>query len=81
MKTYWGVELWLHALTSTLYEGECSVLRTGYLISKEKAPRYPLDKRLGGPQSRSGSGGEMKKSQPLPRIEAVIIPTELPRPS
>jgi hypothetical protein len=31
--------------------------------------RYPLDRRLGGPQSRSGRGGEEKNSQPPPGIE------------
>jgi hypothetical protein len=31
---------------------------------QEKKPRYPLDRRLGGPQSRSGHGGEEKNSQP-----------------
>jgi hypothetical protein len=31
---------------------------------------YPLDRRLGGPQSRSGRGGEEKHSQLLPGIEA-----------
>jgi hypothetical protein len=29
----------------------------------------PLDRRLGGPQSRSGCGGEEKNSQPPPGIE------------
>jgi len=29
-----------------------------------KDPWYPLDRRLGGPQSRSGYGGEEKNSQP-----------------
>jgi hypothetical protein len=29
-----------------------------------KSPWYPLDRRLGGPQSRSGRGGEEKNSQP-----------------
>jgi hypothetical protein len=28
----------------------------------EKNPRYPLYRRLGGPQSRSGHGGEKKKN-------------------
>jgi hypothetical protein len=28
-----------------------------------KSPWYPLDRRLGGPQSRSGYGGEEKNSQ------------------
>jgi len=27
-----------------------------------KSPRYPFDRRLGGPQSRSGLGGKEKKS-------------------
>jgi hypothetical protein len=35
--------------------------------------RYPLDRRLGGPQSRSGHGGEEKNSQPLPGLEPPII--------
>jgi hypothetical protein len=30
---------------------------------------YPLDRRLGGPQSRSGRGVEEKNSQPPPEIE------------
>jgi hypothetical protein len=29
-----------------------------------KGPWDPLDRRLGGPQSRSGRGGEEKNSQP-----------------
>jgi hypothetical protein len=32
------------------------------------SPWYPLDRRLGGPQSRSGRGGEEKNSQSLPGI-------------
>jgi hypothetical protein len=34
-----------------------------------KEPWYPLDRRLGGPQSRSGRGGEEKNSQPPPETE------------
>jgi hypothetical protein len=34
-----------------------------------KEPWYPLDRRLGGPQSRSGHDGEEKNSQPPPGIE------------
>jgi hypothetical protein len=30
------------------------------LYPREKSPRYPLDRRLGGPQSRSGRPGEEK---------------------
>jgi hypothetical protein len=36
-------------------------------------PWYPLDRRLGGPQSRSGRGGEEKNSHPLPGLEPPII--------
>jgi hypothetical protein len=35
--------------------------------------RFPLDRRLGGPQSRSGSGDGEKISKPLPRLEPPII--------
>jgi hypothetical protein len=34
-----------------------------------KSPWYPLDRRLSGPQSRSGRGGEEKNSQPPSEIE------------
>jgi hypothetical protein len=37
------------------------------------APWNPLDRRLGGPQSRSGRGGEDKNSQPLPGLELPIV--------
>jgi hypothetical protein len=51
-----------------------------------KDPGYLIDRRLGGPQSRSGRGGEEKNSQPLPGLEPPIIQpvaqrytTEIPR--
>jgi hypothetical protein len=34
-----------------------------------KNPRYPLDRRLGEPQSRFRHGGEEKNSQPPSGIE------------
>jgi hypothetical protein len=40
---------------------------------KEPLVWYPLDRRLGGPQSRSGRDGEEKNSQPLPGLEPPII--------
>jgi hypothetical protein len=40
-----------------------------HLYPKGKSPWDPLDRRLGGPQSRSGCGGEEKNSQPPPGIE------------
>jgi hypothetical protein len=38
-------------------------------LPQGKGPWYPLDRRLYGTQSRSGSGGEEKNSQPPPEIE------------
>jgi hypothetical protein len=40
-------------------------------LPQGKNPRYPLGRRLGGPQSRSGRGGEEKNSQPPPGIEPL----------
>jgi hypothetical protein len=37
------------------------------------SPWYPLDRRLGGPQSRSGRGGEEKSSQPLLGLKPPIV--------
>jgi hypothetical protein len=50
MKTYLG--------TSALDGGKWSASRP-----QGKILWYPLDRRLGGPQSRSGRGGEEKNSQ------------------
>jgi hypothetical protein len=42
----------------------------GRFIPRERAPpRCPLDRRLGGPQSRSGRGSEENNSKPPPGIE------------
>jgi hypothetical protein len=43
------------------------------LYSQGNSPWYPLDRKLGGPQNRSGRGGEEKNSQPLPRLEPQIM--------
>jgi hypothetical protein len=42
-------------------------------LPQEKSPLYPLDRRLAGPNSRSGHGGKEKNSQPLPELEPPII--------
>jgi hypothetical protein len=42
-----------------------------------KEPWYPLDRRLGGSQSRSGRGGEEKNSQQLPVLEPPSYPGSL----
>jgi hypothetical protein len=41
------------------------------LYPQGKIPCYPLDRRLGGLQSRSGRGGEEKNFQPPPGIEPL----------
>jgi hypothetical protein len=46
-----------YSLTSTLDE-VWSASRSGRFTSQGKSPWYPLDMRLGGPQSRSERGGE-----------------------
>jgi hypothetical protein len=43
------------------------------LYSQGKSPWYPLDRRLGGSQSRSGRGGDEKNSQHLSELELRII--------
>jgi hypothetical protein len=43
------------------------------LYLQGKSPWHPLDRRLGGPQNRSGRGGKEKNSQPLSRLEPPII--------
>jgi hypothetical protein len=42
MKTYRGVEVWLHAFLASA------------ALPQRKSPRYIMDRRLSGPQSRSG---------------------------
>jgi hypothetical protein len=42
------------------------------LYPQVNRPWYPLDRRLGGPQSRSGCGGENKNSKPLQELEPPI---------
>jgi hypothetical protein len=68
VKVYWGVEVSsTHSLASELYGS--GQFHTPTTLPQGKIPWYPLDRRLGGPQSHSGHGGEEKKSQPPPGIE------------
>jgi hypothetical protein len=64
MKVYWETEVQLHAFfdLSTRWRWVVS-LTPRPLYLQEKSPRYSLDRRLGGPQSRSGRDGEEKNSQ------------------
>jgi hypothetical protein len=43
------------------------------LYPQVESPWYPLDRRLVGPQSQAGRGGEEENSQPLPGLEPPII--------
>jgi hypothetical protein len=43
------------------------------LYPHRKSPWYPLDRKLDGPQSRSGRGGEEKNSKLLPGLEPPTI--------
>jgi hypothetical protein len=56
-------------LISALEWGDWSAPRPCRFTSGETAPTYPLNIRLGGPQSRSERCGEEKNLLPLPRIE------------
>jgi hypothetical protein len=68
MKTYGRMEVQLHTFLISALDGhEWSVSRPGRL-SPWKEPRYPLNMRLGGPQSRCGHDGEDTNSVPLPGI-------------
>jgi hypothetical protein len=48
-------------------------LHTRPLYPQGNSSWYPVDRRLGGPQSRSGRGGEEKNSQSLPGFEPPFI--------
>jgi hypothetical protein len=43
------------------------------LYPQGKSPWYPLDRKLGEPQSQSGHSGVEKNSQPLSGLEPSII--------
>jgi hypothetical protein len=62
MKAYGGVGVEIHIfLTSALVGGEWSTSRPGRFIPGEESPGiHPLDRRLGGSQSRSGRRGKEK---------------------
>jgi hypothetical protein len=85
------MEVQLHVfLTSALagVDGVIVQLHAPAALSLGRSLRYSLDKRLGGPQSRSGRGGEEKKtyhclcreSNSSGRARSLVcVLTELPR--
>jgi hypothetical protein len=48
-------------------------LHASAALSPGNSHWYPLDRKLGWPQSRSGHGGEEINYQPLPGLEPAII--------
>jgi hypothetical protein len=88
MKTRRGVEVYLYAFFELEARWRWVASFTPRpLYPQGNSPPFPLDRRLGGPQSRSGRGGQEKSSHSPPGIEPlnsdrpacrlVAIPTEL----
>jgi hypothetical protein len=89
MQAYWGVDVYIHIFLDPGTSWRwvvCFTLRPPY--PRGKSRQYPLDRRLGGPQSQSGRHGEVKildptgTRNPTPRSSSpwsVTIPTELSR--
>jgi hypothetical protein len=70
MKAYWGVKVYLHAFFDLGIRWRWVVsFNPRPLKPQGKSPWYPLDRRLGGPHSRSGRDGEDENYQPPPGIE------------
>jgi hypothetical protein len=64
-------------LTFALYGGELSTSRSGHFTPGHNT-FYPLDRRVGGSQSRSDCGGGESNSG-LPVRKLVTVLPELPR--
>jgi hypothetical protein len=70
MGTYGGVKIYLHVfLTSALDGGEWSASRPGRFTPGGKSLRYPLERRLDGPQSWSERYGDERNLLTLPGIK------------
>jgi hypothetical protein len=67
MLTYGGVEENLNVFLTSELDGERSASSSGRFIPEERT-QFPLDRRLGGPLSRSGRRGE-ERDPALPRTE------------
>ena len=74
MRVYEGIEEWLYSfLTSALDEAEWSASLPGSYTSLRKSHRCSLNRRVGGPRSRSGRSFENKNLFPLPGIELRLL--------
>jgi len=84
-RRYRGVDVKLQAVyTSTLDGNQWSSSRSGRFTPWKKSFRYPLLRRMGGPQSRSGRVGQQKinpclyrDSHQLQKSNTVVIQTAL----
>jgi hypothetical protein len=61
-------------LTSALDAGEWSATRRCSFTPQGRSPQYPLDRRLGGPRSRSGRRGEEKNLAPAGNRNRAVQP-------
>jgi hypothetical protein len=74
MKSYWGSGVIAPLILWPRHYMEVSgQLHAPAALPQGKSPWYPLDKRLGGPQSRSGLGGVEKKF-PAPAENRTLEP-------
>jgi len=77
MKMHWGsggIAPWILNF-STRWKWVVS-FTSWLLYTQGKSLQYPLDRRVGGPQSQIGCGGEEKKSHYCPsRNWTLFIPT------
>jgi hypothetical protein len=75
MTAYWGVEAQLHAFFDLDIKRRLVVRFTPRpLYPQGKSPRFPLDRRLGGPQIRSGRRGDVIKGKEISiRPEVTVI--------
>jgi hypothetical protein len=54
----------MHIFLTSALAGVSDQFHAPATLPREKSPRYPLDRKLGGPQSRSGRRGEEKNLDP-----------------
>jgi hypothetical protein len=74
MKAYWGSGVIAQRILDLGTRWRWVVSFTPRpLYLQRKSPWYPLDRRLSGPQSQCGYGGEEKNSRPFPGLHPPLI--------
>jgi hypothetical protein len=77
MKAYERVEVQIHVFfTSALIGGGWSASLSDRFISEERATRYPLGRRLGGPQNQSRRHGEEDIIEPTGTRSPLLQPVD-----